>query len=130
MTEEHKQQIEDNCDNHIVMVQISSGAIDKMRDIHKRNSYKSGAQLGYWLAESHYQQLLKAERGKVRRLREGVGEKEQSKMWDEIEEIFDKHTSPTGGGYEADYTDRTSFFNEVQSKFIIQKRQLLTDIPE
>ena len=66
-------------------------------------------------------------REQVRKLREGVEENEQFKMWDEVEDIFDKHTMPTGGGYEADYTDRRSFFNELQSKFIIQKKQLLKE---
>ena len=66
-------------------------------------------------------------RGEVRKLRDGLGEKSQSELWDEVEEIFDKHTSPTGGGYEADYTDRHSFFNDLKEKFVIQKIQLLTE---
>lgn len=49
------------------------------------------------------------------------GEDEQDKLWDEVEDIFDKHTAPTGGGYEADCTDRSAFLSELKSKYRIHK---------
>ena len=51
-----------------------------------------------------------------------VGEKSQEELWNEVEAIFDKHTMPTGGGYEADYTDRQSFFSELQHHYTITKK--------
>ena len=44
---------------------------------------------------------------------------EQEKLWDEVEDIFDKHTSPTGGGYEADYTHKGGFISELKEKYLI-----------
>ena len=44
---------------------------------------------------------------------------EQEKLWDEVEDIFDKHTSPTGGGYEADYTYKGGFISELKEKYLI-----------
>lgn len=52
---------------------------------------------------------------------EPKGEDEQDALWDEVEDIFDKHTAPTGGGYEADYTDRSAFLSELKSKYRIHK---------
>jgi len=49
--------------------------------------------------------------------RQGWTRGEQEKFWDEVEDIFDKHTSPTGGGYEADYTHKGGFIRELKSKY-------------
>jgi hypothetical protein len=49
----------------------------------------------------------------------GGWKEEQEKLWDEVEDIFDKHTSPTGGGYEADYTHKGGFISELKEKYII-----------
>lgn len=47
----------------------------------------------------------------------------EDELYDEIETIFDKHTAPTGGGYEADYTDRNGFINELIKTFQLTRRK-------
>lgn len=42
-----------------------------------------------------------------------IKEGEMEKLRDKAEEVFDKHTAPTGGGYEADYTDMNGFMSEL-----------------
>jgi len=48
--------------------------------------------------------------------------KEQDELWDMAEDIFDTYTSPTGGGYEADNTDKWGFFNAMKQHFILKNK--------
>ena len=47
----------------------------------------------------------------------------EDELYDEVERIFDKHTRPTGGGYEADYTDRSGFINDLLQHFSLTRKQ-------
>lgn len=49
--------------------------------------------------------------------------KPDDELWDDAEGIFDKYTSPTEGGYGADYTYKYHFFKELKSKYTISKKQ-------
>lgn len=46
-----------------------------------------------------------------------VGENKENDIWEkidsEIDDLFEKHTEATGGGYEADYTDKQAFINDL-----------------
>jgi hypothetical protein len=44
-------------------------------------------------------------------------EQDEETIWDEMENIFDNHTYPTGGGHGADYTHKNGFFSEIKLKY-------------
>lgn len=46
---------------------------------------------------------------------------------EKFDEIFDKHTAPTGGGYEADYTYRRGFYNEFEPVVLEYAKQESAD---
>lgn len=72
MTEEHKQQIDEAADKYGFVVPFNG--TNNFYNDDKVLGFQSGGNFGYNLAESHYQQLLEAEREKVRRLRDGLNE--------------------------------------------------------
>ena len=49
------------------------------------------------------------------------------KLEEKFEEAFDKNTAPTGGGYEADYTDKCGFWNDFKVSIIDFAKQYHID---
>lgn len=67
--EDVRKKIEDAVQNHIIKVQVSSASVDKMRDIHKRTAFKSGAE---WAYETIALPTIQAQEERIRVLEEAL----------------------------------------------------------
>lgn len=47
----------------------------------------------------------------------------KQELEDKFDECFDKNTRPTGGGYEADWTDKNSLWDDLQPNVIEYAKQ-------